>query len=202
MISFTCPTCSKGYTAPDHHAGQKGKCKQCQEPLVVPAVNDPRWWKTEPAPAGTVEQTKAATDPGMVVPDEAPVVVGADRPKLQTAEEGLPPAPPANATPPSAPPPGPAGQFPEFFESTRRAGDLLESVAAAAIFLGCAASFVGVVWAMSAKQPGLAAGLFVGALLCLLSIPVFQLVIGSTRVLLDIAQSLRVLRAREEVSAS
>lgn len=37
-INVTCTGCQKGYSVPDQHAGKRFKCKQCGQPIQVPAA--------------------------------------------------------------------------------------------------------------------------------------------------------------------
>lgn len=39
MITFACLHCGKTFTVPDELAGRRGKCKACQNDLVVPALS-------------------------------------------------------------------------------------------------------------------------------------------------------------------
>jgi len=70
VIAFTCPTCSKRYSVPDHHAGRRTKCRQCKGPLVVPSAADPPWVKPALVSAsdGTAERAKTPTDADLVLP--------------------------------------------------------------------------------------------------------------------------------------
>jgi hypothetical protein len=70
VIAFSCPTCSKKYSVPDHHAGRRTKCRQCQGPLVVPATTSPPWEKPAIVSAsdGTAERAKTPTDAEFILP--------------------------------------------------------------------------------------------------------------------------------------
>jgi len=70
VIAFSCPTCSKKYSVPDHHAGRRTKCRQCRGPLVVPATISPPWEKpvTVSASDGTAERAKTPTDAEFILP--------------------------------------------------------------------------------------------------------------------------------------
>jgi DNA-directed RNA polymerase subunit RPC12/RpoP len=74
VIVFSCPTCSKKYSVPDHHAGRRTKCRQCRGPLVVPATTDPPWVKPAAVSAsdGTAERAKTPTDAEFVLPPASP----------------------------------------------------------------------------------------------------------------------------------
>lgn len=39
-IRVTCHSCGKNYSIPDQHAGKRFQCKQCQNPIAVPAGHD------------------------------------------------------------------------------------------------------------------------------------------------------------------
>lgn len=39
MITVICPNCQNTLSVPEEHAGQRGTCKKCNGPLVVPALN-------------------------------------------------------------------------------------------------------------------------------------------------------------------
>jgi DNA-directed RNA polymerase subunit RPC12/RpoP len=51
VISFNCPTCSKSFKVADDKAGKSTKCPECQEPLVVPSL-DQEWWRDAPSTQG------------------------------------------------------------------------------------------------------------------------------------------------------
>ena len=36
MITFDCPKCSRGYKAPDEHAGKEVLCKECKHLITIP----------------------------------------------------------------------------------------------------------------------------------------------------------------------
>ena len=51
MISFTCSQCSRAFSVPESFAGRRAKCKNCGNPLTVPAP--------EPAPPAAAPEAEA-----------------------------------------------------------------------------------------------------------------------------------------------
>jgi hypothetical protein len=180
MIELNCPTCSKQYHLPDETAGQKTKCRECGESLVVPSPRDEdlRWWKPgeEPKP-----------------PEKSPPPVPA-------------PSPPENSAPASAPVDDQkADPFfdplheivkgePPYFERARKAADVLQYIA---LFTGCIAgcvSFVAAFPAFQSKDASLGWFLLAGAVVSFVGIAMTVLVTNLAMVLIDMGRSLRVLR--------
>lgn len=61
MISFACPTCSKGFRVPDDKAGKRTKCPQCEAAMVVPQA-DKKWWN-EQSQQGQAQTQRPAESP-------------------------------------------------------------------------------------------------------------------------------------------
>jgi predicted Zn finger-like uncharacterized protein len=171
MISFSCPGCRTPFSVPDDQAGRKAKCDRCGARMVIPFADPGQ--PGHPPPDDTAERAKTRLDRG-------------------DPEDAEPPAPPEPVRLPAALEPDP----PKCFQDTRTAGDLLEWLGYGVCVVGAVSCLIGVVVATVNNQMSAAIATFVVGVFCVVGIVVLNLAIGTTRVLVDIAESLRALRRR------
>ncbi len=80
MLQLTCPHCGKALQIPEKYAGQSGKCKHCQQPIMVPPLAQARPENSYGIPDDIDAQLDAPS-----AFDEPPVVV--ERKRKLTQEE-------------------------------------------------------------------------------------------------------------------